>query len=158
MTQRALPFTLHPKRTKLLLLLLLCSAFVAGGVWMLQEGEKAGWFVAGFFSLGIPVSLLQFFPKCSFLTVDEEGIEFAGLFRKCRLKWSEISEFGVYSRESIGVGETVGFNYSPSFNRYAKIRAVNKSLVGFEASLPDTYGLPAADLAALLSGYRAERV
>src|SRR5688500_337363 len=114
MTLRTLPFTLYPKRSKWLLLLLLFSVFAAGGVWMIREGEKAGWFVAGFFGLGIPISLLQFYPKCSFLTVDQDGIEFGALFRKYRLKWSDISEFGVYSQESIGVGKTVGFNYSPS--------------------------------------------
>ena len=125
---------------------------------MISEGHKAGWFVAGFFSLGIPVSLLQLFPKSSFLTVDEDGIEFAALFRKCRLRWREISEFGVYSRESIGIGKTVGFNYSPCFERYRKMRSVNKALVGFEGALPDTYGLPAAELASLLATYHAERV
>lgn len=142
----------------MLLLFLLCSAFVAGGIWMIRDGDQAGWFVAGVFSLGIPVFLIQLYPKSSFLTVDEEGIEFAALFRKCRLKWSEISGFGVYSRESIGVGKTVGFNYSPSFERYRKMRGVNKALVGFEAALPDTYGLPAAELASLLASYHAERV
>ena len=126
---------------------------------MIRDGHTAtGWFVAGFFGLGIPVFLLQFFPKSSFLTVDEDGIEFAALFRKCRLKWREISEFGVYSRKSIGIGMTVGINYSPSFERYQKMRAINKALLGFEGALPDTYGLPAAELATLLASYHAERV
>ena len=158
MTQRTLPFTLHPKRSKMLLLFLLCSAFTAGGILMIRDGAKAGWFVAGFFSLGILVPLLQLFPKSSFLTVDEDGIEFAGLFRKCRLKWRDISEFGVYSRKSIGIGMTVGINYSGSYERYPKLRAANKALVGFEAALPDTYGLPAAELASLLASYHVERV
>ena len=125
---------------------------------MIRDGHTAGWFVAGFFSLGIPVFLIQLLPKSSFLTVDEDGIEFASLFRKGRLKWSEISEFGIYSRESIGIGKTVGFNYSPSFERSRKMRAVTKSLLGFEAALPDTYGLPAAELASLLTSYHVERV
>lgn len=158
MTQRALPFTLYTKRSKMLLLFLLCSVFVAGGIWMIRDGHKEGWFVAGLFSLGIPVSLIQLLPNSSFLRVDEEGIEFAALFRKCRVKWSEISEFGVYSRESIGIGKTVGINYSPSFERYRRMRAANKALLGFEGALPDTYGLPAAELASLLASYHAQRV
>ena len=125
---------------------------------MIRDGDTAGWFVAGFFGLGTLVFLIQFFPKSSFLTVDEDGIEIAALFRKCRLKWSEISEIGVYNRKSIGIGNTVGFNYSPSFERYRKMRAINKGLLGFEAALPDTFGLPAAELASLLASYHAERV
>jgi hypothetical protein len=158
MTKRALPFTLHPKKSKVLLFLLLSSAFTAGGVWMLREGEKAGWFVAGFFGLCLLVFLIQLFPNSSFLTVDDDGIEFSALFRKCRLKWSEISEFGVYSRESIGIGKTVGINFSPSYERLAKMRALTKALLGFEGALPDTYGLQAQELATLLATYHAERV
>ena len=142
----------------MLLLLLLSSAFTAGGVWMIQDGEKAGWFVAGFFGLCLLVFLIQLFPNSSFLTVDDDGIEFSALYRKCRLKWSEISEFGVYSRESIGIGKTVGINFSPSYERLAMGRAIAKFLVGFEGGLPDTYGLQAQELATLLASYHAERV
>jgi hypothetical protein len=141
----------------MLLVLLLCSGFVAGGVLMIRDGHKAGWFPASFFALGIPVALIQLLPRSSFLTVDEDGIEFCALFRKCRLKWKDISEFGVYSRESIGIGNTVGFNYSPSYERLPTMRLLNKTLVGFEAALPDTYGLPAEDLANLLSTFLAQR-
>ena len=124
---------------------------------MIRDGHKAGWFPASFFALGIPVALIQLLPKSSFLTVDEDGIEFCTLFRKCRLKWNDISEFGIYSRESIGIGKTVGFNYSPSYERLPTMRLLNKTLIGFEAALPDTYGLRAEELASLLSDFHSTR-
>jgi hypothetical protein len=157
---RPLPFTLHPKKARILLLFLISSAFVAGGIWMIQEGEKFGWFCAGFFGLGIPVSLLQLHPKCSFLTVSEEGIEFAGMFRIARLRWSEISEFGVYNiRNHYGflVHKMVGFNYSAEYQPLRKARLFAKALTRWEAALPDTYGFSAEELAQFLSTCHRER-
>jgi hypothetical protein len=141
-------------------LLVISLAFVAGGIWMIQEGEKFGWLCAGFFGLGIPVALLQLHPKCSFLTVTEEGIEFAGLFRIARLRWSDISEFGVFDiRNHYGfrAATMVGFNYSAEYQRTRRARALAKTLTGFEAALPDTYGFSAEALAQLLSTYHREK-
>jgi hypothetical protein len=157
---RTLPFTLRPKRTRILLLFLISATFVAGGIWMIQEGEKFGWFCASFFGLGIPVSLLQLHPKCSFLTVSEEGIEFAGLFRPHKLRWSGISEFGVFDiRNHYGfrAATMVGFNYSGEYQRAKKARAFAKALTRFEAALPDTCGFSAEALAQLLSTYHREK-
>jgi hypothetical protein len=160
MNARPLPFTLYPKKTKLLLLLLISSTFVAGGIWMIQEGEKVGWFCAGFFALGIPAALLQFHPKCSFLTVSEEGIEFAGMFRTHKLRWSDISEFGayaIYNHYGFLAARMVGFNYSAGYQQARKGRVLAKALTRWEAALPDTYGFTAEELARFLSTCHRER-
>jgi hypothetical protein len=141
-------------------LFLISATFVAGGIWMIREGENFGWLCAGFFALGIPVSLLQLHPRCSFLTVTEEGIEFAGLFRVARLRWSDISQFGVYDvRNHYGfrAATMVAFNYSAEYQQARKARALAKALTRFEAALPDTYGFSAEALARLLSTYHRER-
>ena len=140
----------------MLLYFLLCVVFVAGGIWMVRDDEKIGWLPAGFFALGIPVFLLQlFFPKTCFLTVSEEGIEFCALFRSHKLRWSDISEFGVYR---IRGTRMVGFNYSPQYQRSSKARAVSKALTGCEGALPDTYGFSAEELAQLLFAFHQEKL
>ena len=154
MTTRSLPFTVHSKKTKLIWLLLLCSGFTAIGAWMVMDGQMMGWLCGGFFALGIPIFLIQFHPKASFLTVSDAGLEFGSLFRRSSYRWSEISGFGTYG---FPVATLVGFDFSPDYQRSKKARAVSKALAGFEAGLPDTYGFRAEELAQLLASYHAER-
>lgn len=156
MSLRSLPFTVYPKKTKMLLMFLVCAVFVAGGILMIRDGQKMGWLCAGFFGLGIPIFLIQLYPRSSFLTVSEEGIEFCSLFRRHKLRWSDISEFGTYTirHHGLPVSKMVGFNYSAGSS---KARLVSKALAGFEGALPDTYGFRAEELAQILSDYHQER-
>jgi len=137
------------------MLLTVCLAFVACAIFLIHKGEKFGWVCAGFFGLGIPVFLVQLLPNASFLTVTEEGIEFCSLFRRHKIRWSDISEFGVTTvrQQGLPVNKMVGFNYSPTYQRAAKARSVAKALAGFEGALPDTYGMRAENLAQLLTEY-----
>jgi hypothetical protein len=139
----------------MLLLFLVCLAFVAGGVLMIRDG-----LCAGFFGLCLPVFLIQLYPKSSFLTVSEEGIEFCSLFRSHRLRWSDISEFGTYTirQHGLPVSRMVGFNYSAQYQRASKARAFSKALAGFEGGLPDTYGFRAEELVQILSDFHRERL
>ena len=159
MNLRPLPFTVYPKKSRMVMLFLVCVAFVGGGILMIRDGQRMGWLCAGFFGLGIPVFLIQLYPKSSFLTVSEGGIEFCSLFRRSKLQWSDISEFGVYTirQHGLPVSTMVGMNYSREYQRSPKARAVSKALACFEGGLPDTYGFRAEELAQLLSAYRYER-
>ena len=135
-------------------LLLLCSAFTAGGIWMVRDGQTMGWFCGGFFALGIPIFLLQLHPRASYLTVSPDGFEFSSLFRKTRYRWSDLAAFGTYTLRPGGT--FVGFDYSPSWPISPKLRAAAKAMAGFEGGLPDTYGMKAEELALLLNSYHAE--
>ena len=158
--RRPLPFTLYPSRFKIIGLLFLFSVFTAGSVVLALEGKGWGWFSVAFFAIGVLVFLIQLLPNSAYLTVSEEGLEFCSLFRKQRIGWSEITEFGVYHIRHYGlpVHSLVGFNYTSQAQPFWKMRALSRSLVGYEAGLPETYGLSAADLAQLLSELHAERV
>jgi len=155
MNTPSLPFTLYPKKTKILMLFAVCLAFVAGSILMIRQGEKMGWLCAGFFGLGIPVSLLQLWPNSSFLKVTEEGLEICSLFRRQTIRWCDVSEFGVTTMRQHGlpVNRMVGFNYAAGYQRAAKTRSVARALAGFEGMLPDTYGMAAEELAQLLGDY-----
>jgi hypothetical protein len=154
----SLPFTLHTKRAKTIWLLLLCSAFTAGGVLMILNGKNMGWFCSGFFALGTLIFLLQLHPKASYLTISEDGFECSVLFRKSRYRWSDISKFGTYTlrQKGLPVGTFVGLDFSAEYQLSPKARAVSKAMVGFEGGLPDTYGLRADELAQLLASYHLE--
>jgi hypothetical protein len=160
MSPRSLPFTVYPKKIKLVLLFLVCLAFVAGGILMIREGEKMGWLCTVFFGLGVPIFLLNLHPRSSYLTVDEEGIEFCSLFRTSRIRWSDVSEFGTFTirHHGLPVNKMVGLNYSTEFSRSAKARALSKAMTGFEGGLPDTYGFRAEELAQILSEFHRECV
>ena len=152
MSARSLPFTLYPRKTKSLLLLMLSAAFAAGGVLMILRGEKSGWLCAAFFGLGIPVFLLKLlYPRSFFLTVNAEGIEIGSLFRTNTIAWSEISDFGVFSATRFGTAKMVGLNFSAVYKKAQRGRAVAKALSGFDGALPDTFGFSAKALAQLLS-------
>ena len=137
---------------------MVCLAFVAGSILMIRKGERMGWLCAAFFGLGIPVFLLQLWPKSSFLTVTEEGMEFCSLFRRSKVRWGDISEFGVTTirQHGLPVNRMVAFNYSAEYNRAAKARSVAKVLSGFEGALPDTYGMDAEELAQVLTDFHRE--
>ncbi|MFN0052295.1 MAG: PH domain-containing protein [Planctomycetales bacterium] len=133
------------------LLLVTCIALMFGGILMIRQGDVRGWFVATFFGLGIAIFLLQLHPRCSFLTVDEDGIECCTLFRTSRMPWADIAEFGIFVQRHRGltINRGVGINFSAADP--GRARALSRASTGFEGALPDTYGLSAAELAALLS-------
>lgn len=160
MNTPSLPFTIRPKKTKMVFLFSVSALFTAVGVMMVLEGEKIGWFCGGFFALGLPIFLLQLHPRCSFLTVSDEGLEICSLFRRSTTRWEDIAEFGVYTLKQHGlpVGKQVGINYVPEYQRSLKARAIAKALVGFEGALPDTYGYRPEELARLLTQIHSLKV
>lgn len=151
MTDRPV-LTLYPKKSRTCLLLLTCCGLTGLGVWMGLNGEWMGWAVAGFFVFGVPTFAVQFVPGCAFLTIDAEGFEFASLFRRRRIAWSDISEFGILTVQS-GT-RMVGFNYVPDYPHSVKARAFSRAFTGCEGGLPDTYGMSVEELADLLNRAR----
>ncbi len=145
--------TLYPRKSRAIGLLLVCSAFVAIGIWMGFSGERPGFLCAAFFGLGIPAAVIQLLPGSTFLLIGSEGITFANLFRKTSLPWSVFEEFFVVTLRQTGikVHEMVGFNFVSTFDRARLGRAVAKVLGQCEGALPDTYGKKAEELAAILN-------
>jgi hypothetical protein len=152
---RPLPFTLYPNRGKTVLVLVVCLAFVAVDVLLIHDRTPKYWFTLILFSLAALVMLVQLLPGSGSLTVSRDGIEVRSLFRTHRYRWSELSEFGVYRVR----GNTfVGFNFSPEYRRSAAGRALARAFAGYEGSLPESFGLRAQDLAALLAYHHSQWV
>ena len=110
-----------------------------------------GYFCAGVFALGLPVFALQFHPKAAYLHLAPEGLTFCSLFRAHTVPWAQIQEFGAIH---IGPNPMVAWNFKPEARDTGTVRAVSRSLYGFESALPDTYGMKAQELADLLEGLR----
>ncbi len=145
---------LRPDKKKLLLYLLGCLAFVAIGIYAITRGEPVvGWSCVLFFGLGVPVFGMQFLPGASYLRLTQEGFVVCSLFRqKPLVSWQEASGFRVapvpFSRTRLVVYD------STSNPTNARTRRVNRSLIGADEGLPDTYGMKPQDLADLLNSWR----
>ena len=149
------PLTLRPPLYKAFVLLAVCCGFVAVGVWMVKSGEEMGYLCAGFFGLGIPVSLVQMLPGSTGLRIDASGFTVTNLYRKWAVPFSDIQEFFVVvlpaSRRRGVLNEMVGFNYVPGYDRARAGRALAQALANCEGALPDTYGMKAREMVDLLN-------
>jgi hypothetical protein len=145
------PQVLRPRRWKVLGLLAVSGGFTAGGVWMLAAGEWEGWLVSGFFGLCFIVAAALLLPGSAYLRLGPEGFEVCSLFRARSYRWADVEGFGV---ALVGGNRMVAFNFAPGFPGSVVARRLAVLLSGWEGALPDTYGMGAEELAALLNGYR----
>ena len=148
------PILLQPSRTKWLAVALGSLVFVLIGIWMVRAGEMLGWVGIAFFGLCLSVSLICMLPQASYLRLTRDGFTMCSLFRAHTIRWDDVTGFGV---GRIFTNKMVMFNYVESYQRSPKLRSFNTELTGFEAAIPDSYGLRHEDLADLLNRYKAMR-
>jgi hypothetical protein len=141
---------LRPSRLKWLGLNAICLVFVIIGIFMIRSGDAMGWFVAGFFGLGLLVGIVCMLPGASYLKLDAQGFTMCSLYRAHAFRWEDVTGFGV---GRVVTNKMVMFNFSPSYVRSPKMRSLNVGLVGYEAGIPDSYGLKHEALAELLNHY-----
>jgi hypothetical protein len=143
--------TLRPKRFKYLLFAFLSAAFAIVGALMVRDGERFGWVEILFFATAAIVFCLLLFPGSAYLKLDPAGFTFCSLFRSHFSPWSEVESFAV---GSVGPRRLVVFNFSASHHGQKNLRKLSAAISGYEAALPDTYRLKAAELAALMNNWR----
>ena len=146
-----LPLTLRPGRIRTVLLLLACLGFAALGVFMGRDGEWLGYLIGGLFALGVPVFVLQLHPRAAYLLLHEEGFTYCSLFRAQAVRWMDVEGFGVIA---INRFRMVAWNFVPGHPRTGRARMLSQAVSGYEAALPDTYGLKPRELAHLLDALR----
>jgi hypothetical protein len=144
---------LRPSKKGSLGLLLICSVFVAAGVWAASEGHIIGWFASCFFGLGVLVAIVQLLPNASYLLLTENGLEARTMYRSWSVSWKDIAFF---TTASIGpMNRMVVFNFSDHYERAKITRRFAGGIAGYEGALPDTYGMKADELADLLNNWKA---
>jgi ribosomal protein S18 acetylase RimI-like enzyme len=145
--------TLRPSRRRWSLLLAVFVAFTALGIATIVSGEAWGWLAAIFFGLGIPISVLVLTGRINTLHLTPEGFTIRSL-RTSTIGWDDVEAFGTF--ETAG-GTMVGFTFAPSYDRATIGRALARELTGspYEGGLPDTYGMKAEELAALMEEWRS---
>lgn len=144
---------LTPNPWKHVALVLLSGGFVVMGAFLVARGHAFGWLSVGLFGLGVVVGLATLVPGASYLELRQDGFEFSSLFRKWFQRWSDVDEF--FPRR-IATNVMVCWNFAPGYGGQPRGRKLSAGLTGVEAALPDTYGMPAAELAALMNRWRVD--
>jgi hypothetical protein len=107
------------------------------------------------------------FPPAAYLEFNVSGFRMVVLFRSFEILWSNISEIGVLQ---YGKNQVVAWKYTQAFKSVSKgplstaqlttlrYRAakMNKAWIGWDAALPDTYGMSALDLANLMNDLKKQ--
>jgi hypothetical protein len=145
------PVILYPSRKKWLLIFGTCALFAVGGIAMVRSSEPMGWYVLIVFALAAVVAAVVMLPQAGRLRLDREGFEVTSLFRRHRSRWLDASGFTVSRIPPASYRLVVYDDVTQSAKSMAKF---NVGLTGRNAALPDTYGLPPAELAELMAGWR----
>lgn len=148
--------TLRPGKLKWGIVLLACLVFAGAGTLIFIEapGGRAGGVAAMlFFGGGALVSTLQIVAN-SRLVLSPEGFTIFGLGRRLTTRWTEVASFSVVAAGASPINRMVAVNLAGA-DRLGRARAAARAVLGYDRLLPDTYGMKAQDLAALLDEWRA---
>lgn len=139
-------------RRKAVLLLLIALGLVAGGVFLIVQGQSFGWVVAGFFALGIPLALFMLFrPNGNYLKLDRNGVELVRPYKPWRLAWRDVEEFYVVKMYG---NKLIGIRYAASYASEQTARKVASAVTGVEGALPDHFTSSPEELCEKLNQWR----
>jgi hypothetical protein len=138
---------LRPAPGKWLAMVAISAALAWIGTRILGTHPVVGWSCILFFGLCGALAVLNLWPGASRLVLDADGFEIVSLFRRTRVRWAEVARVGT---ARVGMHRVVGFDFVDGHAGGERLRRVNRNLSGFQAALPDTYGLAAPTLAARL--------
>jgi hypothetical protein len=157
------PVELHVPQRKTALILVGMIVFGAVSGWYLYA-EPPGGFMAGILwlciaaiVLGLPFIFYQLVRGAS-LRLEGDGFRVKQPWRWRFVRWADTSPFDIGSTaivEQIKGDWSTVVTYDDKEADGSNLGAVNRSIVGRNSALPDTYGLSAEDLQTLMNGWRA---
>ena len=148
------PRVLRSSRRRSLGLLVLSLVFAGAGVLMVGADAEYGWLAAAFGLVGTAVFTVMLL-RPNRLELSEEGLTTVTLGRRWSVKWSECGEFRTSKVDySVAGPSLVVFDCSAPGARGHPLEAAAEALSGANAAIPETYVMPADELAALMNTYR----
>ena len=133
------PVTLHPSRTKWLLVFAGGALFATGGGLMVADGKGTGWFVLIFFVLVALAGAAALLPGAGGLTLDREEFAVTNLFR--RLPPCAGGTFnGLEGRAHPARAAEIRNEFRHQAKQTTALaKRTNVAIAGHNSSLPDTY-------------------
>ena len=135
---------LRPDKWKLVPFLLLSLAFAVIGVRIVREGSASGWLAVIGFSMSSVSLAVMLLSRSGDLRLDADRFTIRSVFGVRSYRWCKIERFIV---APFGFFKIVAFIPTP--RRHV---VTNDSQV--KETLPDTYGMPAQELADLMNEWR----
>jgi hypothetical protein len=156
------PVELHVPQRKTALILVGVIIFAGVSVSYLYKEQPGAlatallWFCVAALALSVPFIVYQLIRGAS-LRLEGDGFRIKQPWTWRFVRWKDASEFGIGSTAVIeqveGDWSTV-VTYDDSNLDESKINVLNRSIVGRNSALPDTYGLSAENLQTLMNGWR----
>jgi hypothetical protein len=141
---------LRPSRARWLAAFAGCLVFTAIGVMLVRDGAAVGWAVVAVCGLAALACAIVLLPGSAYLKVRRDGFVFGTLFRRWHMPWTATGPFSV---ARVGRDEIVVFDIiDPA--QMPRMPGLPSTPAGANAGLPDTYGLSAGELAAVLNAAR----
>jgi hypothetical protein len=152
------PTTLRSRPGRILGFLLICFVFVAMGA-LASRSRHINWIGIGFFGVGAVVLAIQLLPTASYLKLETDRFTVSTSFIKRSYLWVSVVDFEVTTRfwlKYVVVRFKQDVKFSSSVEQVVdRVGTSALAAVGLPRILtlliPDTYGLSAEELAALLN-------
>ncbi len=147
---------LRPSKFKHIRISITSFILAACSVSSISEHPLIGWTGVLLFGGGGIFLLIQLLSKSSQLRLTEDGFEVSSMGKRTFTTWGDVSEFFVLNTTQNGltVNSLVGYNNSAQYQKQELARSISHALTKCEGALPDTYGMSAADLAALMTDWK----
>ncbi len=142
---------LKPKKLTTVILLLISILFVVIGFISMEEKIFIKWGGIIFFGLGIIVFIIELLPNSSYLKLNKEGFEMRSLYRSHFIKWTEVTNFGIFY---FRFNTMVAFNYTADYKKHNTGKKISELLSGYHGALSGTYGMNATKLAELMNEWK----
>lgn len=141
-----LPLTLRPGKLKNIILILISIAFICMGITLMERNLWAAILIIFLFSISLIIFSIHLIPNISYLKIDERGLEVKNLSRITFIPWQVVSGF---TTKQIFLNKVVMFDIDERFLEQSKVKSK-------QGAFPDTYGMSAKKLAALLNDYKRQ--
>ena len=147
------PLTLYPNRSKWILLFAVSASFAAFGAVVLvkQDSSAMMWFCVLFFAVCAVVFGAYLLPGSASLTLDTDGFRVKHFYFVRKSHWQTVTNIQAASAPP---SRTKFVRYNDTQWNGWKLARWETARLGYNAMLPDTYGMSADDLAELMTQWR----